>query len=94
MNFYPDFGGWTLVFAVLVSAVVCDAFGIWMDGFRRIEIRRRDAGPLCFGCRGWALGDHCSARRRTEPTLGVSSQTARWPHGWPPGAFSRFEPPG
>jgi hypothetical protein len=30
MNFYPDFSGWTLVFAVLVSAVVCDAFGIWM----------------------------------------------------------------
>jgi hypothetical protein len=32
MNFYRDMSisGWTLVFAVLISAVVCDAFGIWM----------------------------------------------------------------
>jgi hypothetical protein len=30
MNLYDDFDGWTLVFAVLVSAAVCDAFGIWM----------------------------------------------------------------
>jgi hypothetical protein len=30
MNLYYDFGGWTLVFAVLVTAVVCDAFGIRM----------------------------------------------------------------
>jgi hypothetical protein len=30
MNFYRNFSCWTLVFAVLVSAVVCDAFGIWM----------------------------------------------------------------
>jgi hypothetical protein len=30
MNFYRDFGGWTLVFAVLISAVICDALGIWM----------------------------------------------------------------
>jgi hypothetical protein len=30
MNLYRDFGVWTLVFAVLVSAVICDAFGIWM----------------------------------------------------------------
>jgi hypothetical protein len=30
MNFYYDFGGWTLVFAALISAVVCDALGIWM----------------------------------------------------------------
>ena len=28
-----------------------------------------------------ALGDHCLSRHRPEPTLGVSSQTARWPHG-------------
>jgi hypothetical protein len=25
-----DFGGWTLVFVVLETAVICDAFGIWM----------------------------------------------------------------
>ena len=30
MKLYDDFGGWTLVFAVLISAVVFDAFGIWM----------------------------------------------------------------
>ena len=30
MNFFRGYSGWTLVFAVLVSAVVCDAFGIWM----------------------------------------------------------------
>jgi hypothetical protein len=30
MNFYHDLSGWTLMFAVLTSAVVCDAFGIWM----------------------------------------------------------------
>jgi hypothetical protein len=30
MNFYDRFGGWTLVFAVLISAVLCDALGIWM----------------------------------------------------------------
>jgi hypothetical protein len=30
MNFYRNFSCWTLVFAVLVSAVVYDAFGIWM----------------------------------------------------------------
>jgi hypothetical protein len=29
MIFY-DFGGWTLVFVVLVTAVICDPFGIWM----------------------------------------------------------------
>jgi hypothetical protein len=29
MIFY-DFGGWTLVLVVLVTAVICDAFGIWM----------------------------------------------------------------
>jgi hypothetical protein len=34
MNFYHDFSGWTLVFAVLVSAVVCDAFDIWMGWLR------------------------------------------------------------
>jgi hypothetical protein len=30
MNFNRGFSGWTLVFAVLIFAVVCDAFGIWM----------------------------------------------------------------
>jgi CDP-diglyceride synthetase len=30
MNLYHDVSGWTLVFAVLVCAVICDAFGIWM----------------------------------------------------------------
>jgi hypothetical protein len=25
-----EFGGWALLFAVLVFAVICDAFGIWM----------------------------------------------------------------
>ena len=30
MKFYHRFGGWTLVFAVLTSAVICDALGIWM----------------------------------------------------------------
>ena len=30
MNFHHDFGGWTLVFAVLITAVICDALGIWM----------------------------------------------------------------
>jgi hypothetical protein len=30
MNFYHDVSSWTLVFAVLVSAVVRDAIGIWM----------------------------------------------------------------
>jgi hypothetical protein len=30
MNFYYDLSGWTLMFAVLISAVVCAAFGIWM----------------------------------------------------------------
>jgi hypothetical protein len=30
MKFYHDFGGWTLVFAVLVAAVISHAFGIWM----------------------------------------------------------------
>jgi hypothetical protein len=27
------------------------------------------------------MGDHCLSRRRPRPTLGISSQTARWPHG-------------
>jgi hypothetical protein len=48
MNFYHDFGGWTLVFATLISAVICDALGIWRDRFRRIETRRRAVGPLCL----------------------------------------------
>jgi len=30
MNLYHDVSGWTLLFAVLVCAVICDAFGIWM----------------------------------------------------------------
>ena len=30
MNFYHRFGGWTLVFGVLISAVILDALGIWM----------------------------------------------------------------
>jgi ABC-type xylose transport system permease subunit len=30
MNLYHDVSGWTLVFAVLVCAVIGDAFGIWM----------------------------------------------------------------
>jgi hypothetical protein len=30
VNLYHDVSGWTLVFAVLVCAVICDAFGIWM----------------------------------------------------------------
>jgi hypothetical protein len=29
MNFFRNYSGWTLVFAILVSAVF-DAFGIWM----------------------------------------------------------------
>jgi hypothetical protein len=33
MNFYHGFGGWTLVFAVLISAVIFDALGIWMGWF-------------------------------------------------------------
>jgi hypothetical protein len=33
MNLYHKFGGWTLAFAVLISAVVCDALGIWMGWF-------------------------------------------------------------
>ena len=30
MNLYHNLGGWTLVFAALVSAVICDALGTWM----------------------------------------------------------------
>jgi hypothetical protein len=30
MKLHYGFGVWTLVSAVLVSAVICDAFGIWM----------------------------------------------------------------
>jgi hypothetical protein len=30
MNLHSHFGGWTLLFAVLTSAVVCDAFGVRM----------------------------------------------------------------
>jgi hypothetical protein len=30
MNFFRNDSGWTLVFTILVSAVVCDAFGIRM----------------------------------------------------------------
>jgi ABC-type xylose transport system permease subunit len=30
MKLYHDVSGWTLVFAVLVCAVICYAFGIWM----------------------------------------------------------------
>jgi hypothetical protein len=30
MNFYRGIGRWTLVFAVLISAVILDALGIWM----------------------------------------------------------------
>jgi hypothetical protein len=30
MKLFHDFSCRTLVFAVLVSAVVCDAFGIWL----------------------------------------------------------------
>jgi hypothetical protein len=30
MNFYPSLSGWTLVFASLISAVFCDAFGVRM----------------------------------------------------------------
>jgi hypothetical protein len=37
IKFYHDSSGWTLVFAVLVSAVVCEAFGIWMGWLRHIE---------------------------------------------------------
>jgi hypothetical protein len=48
MIFY-DFGGWTPVFVVLVTAVICDAFGIWMGGFRRIEFGDALPGPLPVG---------------------------------------------
>jgi len=56
MNFFRDQSGWTLVFAILVSAVVCDAFGIRMGLLRRIEIRRRAAGPSALVGEGehWA----------------------------------------
>ena len=30
MNLYHDFSGWTLLFALLTLAVICDGFGIWM----------------------------------------------------------------
>jgi hypothetical protein len=30
MNFLRDYSGRTLVFAILVSAVVCDGFRVWM----------------------------------------------------------------
>ena len=30
MNLYHDLSGWTLLFALLVGAVICDGFGIWM----------------------------------------------------------------
>jgi hypothetical protein len=30
MNFFRDHSGWTLVFSSFVSAVVCDAVGIWI----------------------------------------------------------------
>jgi len=30
MKLYHDHGGWTLVFAALICAVIFDAFGIWM----------------------------------------------------------------
>jgi hypothetical protein len=49
MNLYYDFGGWTLVFAVLVTAVVCDAFGIWTRWFRHIEFDNALLGPLPIG---------------------------------------------
>jgi hypothetical protein len=29
MNLYYEFGGWMLAFAVLVTAAVSDALGIW-----------------------------------------------------------------
>jgi hypothetical protein len=48
-------------------------------GFRRIEFGDALLGPLPDR-RGWHW-DHCLSRHRPEPTLGVSSQTARWPHG-------------
>jgi hypothetical protein len=31
MDFYHDFGGWTLLLSILISAVVSDAFGLWME---------------------------------------------------------------
>jgi len=33
VNFYNDYSGWTLVLAILIFAVVCDAFGVWMGWF-------------------------------------------------------------
>jgi hypothetical protein len=30
MNLYHDVSGWTLLFALLIFVVICDAFGIWM----------------------------------------------------------------
>jgi hypothetical protein len=48
MNFYHDFGGWTLVFATLISAVICDALGIWRDRFRRIELGDAPLGPSAY----------------------------------------------
>jgi len=42
MNLYHDFGGWTLVFAVLIYAVICDAFGIsmgWFSSYRNSAMR-------------------------------------------------------
>jgi hypothetical protein len=36
-NLYHNFGGRTLVFAVFVTAVICDAFGTGCGGFRTIE---------------------------------------------------------
>jgi hypothetical protein len=39
MNFYTTLAAGRWCSLLSISAVICDALGIWMDGFRRIETR-------------------------------------------------------
>jgi hypothetical protein len=77
MNLCHKFGGRTLVFAVLATAVICDAFGIWVGWLS-------NSATGCFA--PLAVGEGELSRRRRRPTLGTSSLTGPVAPR-PPGSF-------